>query len=98
MNVRIENGVTIISTGDAKGGQKNRTGHVGITYYEKQERYRSELTYRYKKYLLGFYTNINDAVAIRKEAERQKEKGTFLEWYNTLEKYQWHKQPRKKES
>lgn len=96
MNVRIENGVTIISTGDAVGGLKNKTGHVGITYYEKQDRYRAELTYKYNKYLLGFYTNIDDAVAIRKEAERQKEKGNFMEWYNTLEKYQWHKQPRKK--
>lgn len=95
MKVRIENGVTIISTGDAKGGLKNKTGHVGITYYEKQDRYRAELSIKRTKYLLGFYKNLDDAVAMRKEAERQKEKGTFLEWYKTIEKYQWHKQPRK---
>ena len=95
MDVRIENGVTIISTGDAKGGLKNKTGHTGITYYKKLNRYRSELTLKHKKYLLGFYDNIDDAVAIRKEAERQREKGTFIEWYNTIEKYQRHKQPRK---
>ena len=87
MDVRIENGITIISTGDAVGGLKNKTGHRGITYYERKNKYRAEITLKHKKYLLGFYTNLEDAVAIRKEAERQKEKDTFVEWYNTLEKY-----------
>lgn len=96
MNIKIDNGVTIISTGDATGGLKNKTGFRGITYYEKQDRYRSEMTFQYKKYLLGFFRGFEDAKKIRIEAEEHRESGDFLEWYGTLEKYQWHKQKRNK--
>lgn len=95
MKIRIENGITIISTGDATGGQKNKTGATGVTYYKDINRYRSELTYKYKKYLLGFFDNLEAAKQIREEAEAQRAAGNFLEWYATLEKYQWHKLPRK---
>lgn len=90
-SVKIENGVTIITTVDAVGGLKNKTGCVGVTYYEKQGKYRSELTIKRKKYLLGFFSTLEDAKAIRKEAERQKAAGTFLEWFNKLEKHKWQK-------
>ena len=96
MKIRIENGVTIISTGDAIGGQKNKTGVTGVTYYEKGNKYRSELTYQHKKYLLGFFEKLEDAKAIRMEAEKQLEAGTFLEWHSKLERYKWQKQKRKK--
>lgn len=89
--IKIENGVTIISTGDATGGPKNKTGFRGITFYKNQGRYRSEITIKYKKYLLGFFLDIEDAKAIRLEAEKQKEAGTFHEWYETLEKYKFQK-------
>lgn len=95
MNTRIENGITIISTGDAVGGLKNKTGFRGITYYESQDRYKSELTYQYKKYLLGFFHTFEEAKKMRIEAEEHREAGDFIEWYSTLEKYQWHKLPRK---
>lgn len=95
MDVRIENGVTIISTGDAVGGLKNKTGYRGITYYEGKDKYRAEITFNRKRHLLGFYKNLEDAISIRKEAEKQKEKGTFSEWYTTLKKYKSLKQSQK---
>lgn len=96
MKVKIENGMTVIYTGDATGGLKNKTGCTGVTYYKKENRYRAELTIKRKKYLLGFFDNIEDARAIREEAERQRDAGTFLEWYGTLEKYHYQKQKKKK--
>lgn len=87
----IKNGVTIISTGDSTGGLKNKTGVVGVTYYKSENRYRAELTIKRKKYLLGFFRDIEDAKAIRKEAEKQKAAGTFFEWYESLEKYKYQK-------
>lgn len=91
MKIRIENGITIISTSDSIGGRKNKTGHAGVTYCKKQDRYRADIGYKSKQYLLGYYTYIDDAIAIRKEAEQQKANDTFLQWYNSSEKLRRNK-------
>lgn len=90
-NIKIKNGVTIISTGDATGGQKNKTGVTGVTFYARNGKYRSELTIKKKKYLLGFFNDIEDAKAIRIEAEKRRDAGSFFEWYASLEKYKYQK-------
>lgn len=91
MNIEIKNGVTIIATGNATGGLKNKTGVVGVTYYSRDNKYRAELTIKRRKYLLGFFDKLEDAKAIRYEAEKQRKAGTFLEWYGNIEKYRFQK-------
>ncbi len=82
MNFRIENGVTVISTGDAKGGKKNMHGYVGINFDKKLKKYRAEINYKRKKYHLGYSLDIDELIAIRKEAEAHVKDGTFIDWLN----------------
>lgn len=82
MKIRIENGVTVISTGDAKGGKKNMHGHVGINYDKNLKKYRAEINYKRKKYHLGYSLDIDELIAIRKEAEAHVKDGTFIAWFN----------------
>ena len=82
MNYRIENGITIISTGDAKGGKKNKHGHVGINFDKRTQKHRAEINYQRKKYHLGYSLDIDELIAIRKEAEAHVKDGTFIEWFN----------------
>ena len=90
MKTRIENGMTIISTGDAKGGKKNMHGHAGINFDKKLKKYRAEINHKRKKYHLGYSTNIDDLIAIRKEAEFHVKNGDFIEWYDSrrIRKYE----------
>lgn len=81
MRIRIENGVTIISTGVSTSGKKNMHGHPGITYVKRINKYRAELTYKKKRYHLGYFFTIEDAVAYRKIAEEHVEQGDYIEWY-----------------
>lgn len=82
--VTIENGVTIINTGDAIGGQKNVTGHTGIAYLKKENKYIAKIFIGKRYCHLGRYSNLEDAIAIRKEAEKHREDGTLIEWVNSL--------------
>lgn len=80
----IKNGVTIISTGDAVGGLKNKTGHVGIHHFEKENKYLAKISIGKKYYHLGKYDNIEDAVTVRAEAEKHRAAGTFEEWLGAI--------------
>ena len=37
MKIEIKDGVTVIHTGDTEGGQRNKTGARGVTFYEKKK-------------------------------------------------------------
>ena len=80
MKIKIENGVTIISTGDPIGGKKNKHGHVGINFDKKLKKYRSEINFKRKKYFLGYFEDVNEAIEERKEADRHVKNGDFEEW------------------
>lgn len=84
MQITIKNGVTIINTGDPTGGLKNQSGHVGVGYDAKGKVYIAKIHLSKKYHYLGRFKDIKDAIAIRKEAERQREKGTLLDWLATL--------------
>lgn len=83
MEIEIKNGVTIIRTGDAKGGLKNKTGGCGITFYKEQKKYRAEININKKKMLIGFFNNKETAIKARKVAEIKKEEGVLVEWLKT---------------
>ena len=82
--ITIENGVTIINTGDDLGGLKNKSGHVGIHYIEESQKYIAKIFIGKKYHHLGYFDDIDDAIAIREEAEQHRADGTFTEWYPTL--------------
>ena len=81
--------MTIISTGDAKGGKKNKHGHTGINFDNKLKKYRAEINHKKKKYHLGYSHNIDELIAIRKEAEFHVKNGDFIEWYR-MRKGRWN--------
>ena len=84
MKTTIKNGVTIIHTGDAVGGIKPVSGHTGVVYIKKRNQYRAEIYLDQRRYQLGHFDKIEDAIAYREEAEKQKAAGTFHEWFPTL--------------
>lgn len=87
MKIRIENGMTIISTGDPHGGQKNKYNQLGISLYYSSSgtvKYRAEITVSKRKYYLGLRDTLEEASALRQEADKQVESGTFAEWFRDL--------------
>lgn len=82
--ITIENGVTIINTGDAIGGLKNTSGHVGVGYLKDANKYTAKIFVGKRYHHLGRYDNIEDAIAIRQEAERHREDGTLQDWLAAL--------------
>lgn len=89
MKFKIDNGITIISTGDATGGKKNKNGYPGIHKDNRQNKYRAEINYKRKKYHLGYSDSIPELIEIRKEAEFHVKHGDFIDWYN-LRKGRWN--------
>lgn len=86
MKIRIENGMTIISTGDAVGGTKNKHKQAGVSqqYTSSGIKYRAEIIYKHHKYFLGSFDTSEEAAQRRTEAEKQIKAGTFLEWFDDL--------------
>lgn len=84
MKITIKNGVTIINTGDATGGLKNRSGHTGVVWLEDRQAYKAQIAVSKKNFHLGQFTNIEEAIARRKEAEKHRDAGTLLEWLDAL--------------
>ena len=83
MKVIIKNGVTIIKTGDANGGVKNKHEQSGVSMYYQPNgavKYRAEIQTMRKKHYLGIRDTVEEAVALRQEAEKQIANGTFAEW------------------
>lgn len=78
MKRRIENGVTIISTGDSKGGQKNKVGFRGVSKYAT--RYRADIVFDHVKYTLGMFEDKETAIKARKVAEAKKSEGTLSDF------------------
>lgn len=81
----IENGVTIISTGKSGGEIINKTGVRGITIYkgmgsDNRNKYRSEIQVGKRKYAVGFFDTMEEAVKARDIAEEKRQDGTLIEW------------------
>lgn len=81
MDRKIVNGATVISTGDAVGGLKNKHGVTGVNYVKASKKYKAEITVKRKKYHLGQFDSLDDAKEIRMFAEQLVKDGTFIEWF-----------------
>ena len=84
MKVYFENGLTVIDTGDPVGGHKNKYSCKGVGYRKDMNAYYCLIDYNKKCYRLGHFASLEDAIAIRKEAEKHRDNGTLDEWYETL--------------
>ena len=80
MKIKIEYGTTVISTGDATGGIKNKNGHPGIHLDRSTGKYRAQIDYQRRRYHLGYSANIEDLIPIRQEADLHVKHGDFLDW------------------
>jgi len=76
----IKNKVTILHTADDSIGIRNKLGCPGISRYNNTNRWRSEISIGPKKYLIGVFEDIQDAINARKVAEVKKEAGCLVQW------------------
>lgn len=49
----------------------NKSGHEGVTFCNKRKRWRAYITAQKKRYELGFFEKIEDAIQIRAAAKRR---------------------------
>jgi hypothetical protein len=64
-----------------KINRNNTSGHTGIVWHKGAGKWTAEIMFKRKKYHLGLFVDIDDAIEARKMAE-EKLYGEFLEWYN----------------
>lgn len=60
----------------------NTSGITGVWFDKNRGKWTSEIMFKKKKYFLGRYDKKEDAIAIRKVAEKEIF-GSFLEWYES---------------
>ena len=63
---------------------KRSNNPKGCYFIERIKRWRSVISIKKEKYLLGHFEKIESAKQIREEAEIEKLKGTFNEWYEGI--------------
>ncbi len=83
MERTIKNGVTILHTASDHIGCRNSLGCPGICFYKPSIGYRVEISIGKKKFLVGHFRTLQDAIKARKIAERKKADGILVEWLNT---------------
>lgn len=93
MKIIIENGTTLIKTGDAFGGVKNKWDKTGVSMYiasDGSTKYKAEVQVKRKKHYLGIRNTPEEAAALRAEADKHIEAGTFTEWLKTIKRISYH--------
>lgn len=81
MKREFKNGTTIIHTQEDHIGVRNRLGCPGISPF--CEKWRTEISIKKKKYLVGIFDNFQDACKARKIAEKKRIEGTLEQWLAT---------------
>ena len=83
MKTEIKKGITIIHTAEDHIGVYNKNNKTGISRQATCDgsiKYRAEIQVNRKKHYLGLRDTVEEASALRQEAEEQVKKGTFHEW------------------
>ena len=83
MNIKIEYGKTIITTSRATSELQNKNGYRGVNYMSNQNKYRAEIQINNRKYVVGSFSDLNDAVKARKVAEMYRDSGELMEFLKT---------------
>ena len=84
MNIRIEDGKTIISTGVANDAVRNKTGVRGLSYRDSLKCYTLAIVVDGRKYHIGNYDTIEEGKAMRQMADEMIANGTFHDWLHDL--------------
>jgi len=80
MKREIEKGITIIHTTEDHIGVRNKLGCAGVSRYNNTDKWRTEISIGQKKYLVGIFDELKDAIKARKLAEVQKDAGVLESW------------------
>lgn len=82
---RIENGITILSTGDLRMGRRNVNGYPGITKITNKNRisYCAYISVDGRKFYLCKSKDLEMVIKIKKVAEEKVKEGIFHEWFPT---------------
>lgn len=81
---------TCVTTLLQNPGVRNTSGVVGVKWHTQKNRWIADIQFKGKRYYLGSNVDIDDMIALRKEAE-QRLHGEFLNWY-----YSMHPEKKKK--
>ena len=73
-----------------KKSSNNKSGCRGVCYYKEAKSWRAYISFKKKRYYLGYYKNIEDAKKARKDAE-QHLYGSFIDYYKDKYPDEWKK-------
>jgi hypothetical protein len=68
-----------------KIAKNNKSGVKGVFFEKNRSKYCARITFKRKVYRLGYFNNLSDAAAARKQAEENLF-GNFLKWYEEYKK------------
>lgn len=80
MERKIEKGLTIIMTASEHIGIRNKLGCPGISRYNNTNRWRTEISIGKRKFLVGVFERLEDAINARYVAEVKKDAGCLEAW------------------
>lgn len=63
---------------------RNTSGHTGVYLDKKSGKWQAYINYKKKRYYLGFFTDINDAIRARKEGEARIHDPVIMEHFQNL--------------
>ena len=67
-----------------KTSARNTSGHTGVYLDKKSGKWQAYINYQKKRYYLGFFTDINDAIRARKEGEARIHDPVIEEYFHHL--------------
>ena len=73
---------TRIGSLSRKPQRNNTSGHTGVYWYKKKQKWHAEIIFQKVRYYLGYFDNFDDAVKTREAAEDATH-NDFLRWYAT---------------
>lgn len=86
----VDGTVPITLSSKRKVNKNSTTGVRGVSYMERQGKYRAYINLKRKQYYLGSFDKLEDAIEARKIAEG-KIYGDFFKWYQETHPDQWAK-------
>lgn len=75
----------------------NTSGHVGVSFNKRRQKWEAYIQFKGYLYHLGLYEDIQDAIKAREQAEEEKH-GAFLEWFQKTHPEEWERVQKTKKS
>ena len=82
-NLKMVDGTSVVLLETARSERlvsSNSSGYNGVYWNRRASKWAAQITFKRKTYYLGSFTRIEDAVKVRKAAEKRIY-GEFLDWY-----------------